>query len=63
MVHLTSSMRLNWAALSKACINDSDAKQKIELFQNIIMRIMGVVAGAEMDPKFDLESITVQIEH
>ena len=47
----------------KACINDSDAKQKIELFQNIIMRIMGVVAGAEMDPKFDLESIIVQIEH
>ncbi|MBP6528329.1 MAG: cob(I)yrinic acid a,c-diamide adenosyltransferase [Prevotella sp.] len=47
----------------KAYIDDSDAKQKIELFQNIIMRIMGVVAGAEMDSKFDLESITVQIEH
>ena len=49
--------------LAKVYINDSDSKQKIELFQNIIMRIMGVVAGAEMDPKFDLESITVQIEH
>lgn len=49
--------------LVKVYINDSDSKQKIELFQNIIMRIMGVVAGGSMDPKFDLDSITLQLEH
>ena len=49
--------------LVKVYINDTDSKQKIELFQNIIMRIMGVVAGGSMDPKFDLDSITLQLEH
>lgn len=49
--------------LAKVYISDSGSKQKIESFQNIIMRIMGVVAGAEMDPKFDLEGVTLQIEH
>lgn len=49
--------------LAKVYISDSGSKQKIESFQNIIMRIMGVVAGAEIDPKFDLEGVTLQIEH
>ncbi|WP_018464697.1 cob(I)yrinic acid a,c-diamide adenosyltransferase [Segatella paludivivens] len=48
--------------LVKVYIDDSDSKLKIELFQNIIMRIMGVVAGGSMDPKFDLDSITLQLE-
>ena len=48
--------------LVKVYINDSDSKLKIELFQNIIMRIMGVVAGGSMDSKFDLDSITLQLE-
>jgi cob(I)alamin adenosyltransferase len=48
--------------LVKVYMDDIHAKQRIELFQNVIMRIMGVVAGGTMDPKFDLDSITLELE-
>lgn len=46
----------------RAYCDDSAVKQRLELLQNVVMRIMGVVAGGDMDPKFDLDTITLQLE-
>lgn len=46
----------------RASMTGREDKQHIELLQNVVMRIMGVIAGGEMDAKFDIAGITADME-
>ncbi len=48
--------------LVRASLEDAALKQQIELLQNVLMRIMGVIAGGEMDAHYDLQKITADLE-
>ncbi len=46
----------------RASLENTQDKQQIELIQNVLMRIMGIIAGGKMDENYNLATITADLE-